>query len=711
MLGMEVRALGKSPGLSMLVLAGLAVVAPTGAKGGEAEEEKGATVATMANTAIDEITVTATRRARPVFTTPFAVSVIDDDDITIFQPLSYADVFEGMPGVAIQGGARRISEEPSIRGFSDQQLVLRIDGARQNFDLAHRGRFFVDPDLVQRIEVVRGSASALYGSGAIGGVISLKTKGAKDFLKTNEKLGGRAKLGYQSNGDEVFASGGVFGVVGKVDAFANMVYRQVFDDLKDGSGAAILDTKDRLLNGLVKIGFAPTDDQRLEVIADIFDNNGANPTAADAVSSPTTVVGRDTTQYNIRSNYTLRKPDNPALDLQASTYFTQIDISEDRLVDRRLDASNFKSFGIDVHNTTRLAPAGNASLALTYGFELFKDQQSGTRNGAPRPQFPDAARSFVAGYAQAEVDLFEGFLSLVPGVRFDGYRLSPKGDFPQRRENAFSPRLSLGLNPTSWLYLWGGYAKAFRAPTLTELYNDGAHFVVPNGLGPNTQVINEFQPTPLLEPERARTFEAGARIRQTDLFVAGDLFEISGNYFSSNIENFVDTVVRFVDFSKPPRFTPPTGPTSFFGSTANVNIRAQIRGFEGELRYDSPYVFASLSGFTVDGDRRDSKDGLGAIPQDSITLRLVGKMPGYGLQLGGRATLAAAQNDVPAGSVTTGAYETIDLFASWFPKDGPAKGLSFTFGIDNVFNELFSIHPTVIRQPGRSLRLTLARRF
>lgn len=660
---------------------------------------------------IEEVTVTATRTERLVFTTPAAVSVIDADDIGQFQPLSFADVFEGTPGVAIQGGARRIAEEPSIRGFSDQQLVLRLDGARQNFDLAHRGRFFVDPDLIRRIEVVRGSASALYGSGAIGGVISLETLGAVDLLEAGETFGGRAKFGFQGNGDEVFASSGLFGTLGPVDAFANVVYREVFDDLEDGDGAPIADTRDRIMNGLFKLGITPAENHRLEIVAGVFESTGDNPTASDAVSTPQTVVGRDTNEYSIRSNYTFRDPAIPWLDLGLSAYYQKIDVSEDRFIDARLDESQFDNFGVDLHNTTRLALAGSAQLALTYGFEFFEDQQSGTRNGTDRIEFPDAERSFFAGYAQAEIDLFDGRVSLVPGVRIDRFEFRPEGDFPARDETNTSPRISVGVNPTDWLYLWGSYAEAFRAPALTELFNDGVHFAVPNGLGPGTLVINEFRPTPLLEPENAETVEAGARIRHSGLLLAGDTLEVSGNYFSSDVDNFVDTVVKFLDFSKPPMFIPPAGPVVFFGSTTNINTRARISGFEGELRYDSPHLFFAVSGFTVDGDNRETGQGLGSIPQDGVTLRLIGKLPSFGLQLGARGTIASAQSDVPEESVTTSAFQTVDLFANWAPASGLIKGSVVTIGIDNLFDETYSVHPTVIHQPGRSVRLTLAHRF
>jgi hemoglobin/transferrin/lactoferrin receptor protein len=74
-----------------------------------------------------------------------------------------------VPGLLIEGGPRGVAQEPNIRGFQDEQVVLRLDGGRLNFNRGHSGRFFFDPDIIQRVEVVRGGASTLFGSGAIWG--------------------------------------------------------------------------------------------------------------------------------------------------------------------------------------------------------------------------------------------------------------------------------------------------------------------------------------------------------------------------------------------------------------------------------------------------------------------------------------------------------------------------------------------------------------
>ena len=152
---------------------------------------------------VDEIVVYGpSRDARRLHETPNAVSVIDRRGIEVRQPSTYEDLLGDVTGVTIEGGPRGISQEPNIRGFQDEQVVIRMDGARQNFDLAHRGRFFTDPETLRQVEVLRGGQSTLYGSGALGGVIFLETKDPADLLDDGELWAGRVKAGFNSQGTQ-----------------------------------------------------------------------------------------------------------------------------------------------------------------------------------------------------------------------------------------------------------------------------------------------------------------------------------------------------------------------------------------------------------------------------------------------------------------------------------------------------------------------------
>ncbi len=656
---------------------------------------------------LDELVIVGTRTERPLFQTPLSVDVVSRDDIQIQQPLGFQELFEQVPGVEIQGGARRIAEEPSIRGFSDTQVILRVDGARRNFDLAHRGRFLIDPDLVKRIEVLRGAASTLYGSGALGGAIDVETVDAKDLLRPGESFGVRLKAGFQTNGVEPLASATAFGIHGNFDLLGQVLFREITEDLEDGNGDRILDSQDRTLNGLFKLGYQIDDAQRVELFFDAFQSNGDNPTAADAVSSSSTVVDRDTRALDGRLSYTFAPKDNDWIDFNLVGYVTDVNVQEDRFIDARFDESDFFSWGIDLKNTAKLFDANGVAVNLTVGAEIFEDQQSGTRDGADREQFPDAERFFAAGYAQAEIGLFDGLIDIIPGVRFDHFELDSETGVGNRSEDEVSPRVSVGINPAEGIYIWGSWAEAFRAPSLTELFVDGTHFTA--ALDPGQIVINEFVPNPDLLPENSTSFEAGARFRQQGVFFDGDSIQVSGGYFHAEVDDFIDQQVIFI--SGPPTFTPPFGPLVFPGQTINENVDATFDGFEGEASYTTERLTLSISGHVVNAENDETGEGLGSILQNRIASRAEWRWPSLDVRTGVKVVAAFDRTDVPAGVDAGVGYQTVDLYGVWSPSDGALEGATFALNLDNLNDAEYSIFPAVIRQPGRSVRLSATYQF
>jgi len=696
-----------------MILIGLAVVfGPALAQDGEGSvtPEANSSAADAAgegdrSMALEPLVISATRTERPRFTTPASVSTIRRDDIETIQPYGYQDVFESIPGVSIQGGPRRIAEEPSIRGFADEQVVIRIDGTRQNFNQAHRGRFLLDPDLIQSIEVLRGASSSVYGSGALGGVFVIETVNGRDLTGGRDGFGARVKGGFQSNGEEWSSFNTLYGQAGKFDFLGSFIYRDVGEDLEDGNGDDILASRDELKNGLVKLGVEPAPFHRVELAVDLFDNTGRNPPNANDIATPTNLVDRDTERTNARLRYRYDDPANRWVNLDTAFYRNDIEVEEFRLDDERIDNSDFETIGFELTNTSRLASIAGKPVKLTYGTEIYTDEQSGTRNGADRLQFPDAEVEYRAGFVQAEVPLAGGF-SLIPGVRFDAFDYSADGDFASRDEDEFSPRIALGWQPVESVYLWAEYAEAFRAPSLTELFSDGVHFTVP--LGPGQVVINEFVPTPGLEPEESEQIQVGGRFRQRNLFDSGLDFELDAVWHTSDIDNFVDQTVIFI--SGEPTFDPVTRTLIFPGITTNANVDAEIKGFEldARLSHRIGYVQASLA--TVESRRRTAGGGnLAGIQPDQATLGAGLHLMGRELTLGAELVAAADRRDVPEGALETAGFGKTDVFANYLPESGPLSGFEFRLAVDNVFDKDHRIHPNAIEQPGTSVRVSIAK--
>ena len=137
--------------------------------------------------------VTATRTEKQVFDVPKPVSVVDRTELREQSPNTAADLFRDLPGLDVSGvGLTQV--RPSIRGQEGQRILLLEDGLRLNN--SRRQQSFgevpalVDVTGLDRVEIVRGPASVLYGTDAIGGVINL-------ISRRPTQLGLHGSLGYR----------------------------------------------------------------------------------------------------------------------------------------------------------------------------------------------------------------------------------------------------------------------------------------------------------------------------------------------------------------------------------------------------------------------------------------------------------------------------------------------------------------------------------
>ncbi|MEM7506753.1 MAG: TonB-dependent receptor [Pseudomonadota bacterium] len=645
------------------------------------------------------------RDERGLLETPNPVTIVGQEEIIRRQPSTYEELIGDEPGVTIEGGPRSISQEPNIRGFRDDQVLIRIDGARQNFNIPHRGRFFTDPTIVKQIEILRGGASTLFGSGALGGVIFLDTKDAADVLEPDELWGGEVKFGFNSQGTEFLGAGTVVLQYEDFDALAFFAGRPMFSDLEDGSNNDIIDSEIDSQNGLIKLGWEPGDNHRVEGSYQIYRDNGDTPPNANVQGTPTTVVDRDLRYQTARVAWDWAPADQPLIDLSTLVYFNDTNVEEDRFFDGRFDTTNLTTVGIEATNISSFQIA-DVPVDVSYGIEFFLDDRVAERDGAPRLQAPDAVRRFYAAFVQADFEVLPG-LTVTPGFRYDFFQLRPDGAFPDRSEGQPSPRLAVNWQPTENTQVFASASRSFRAPALTELYNDGVHFATPGfPLGPPGAPvftgINQFVPSPDLEPERATQFEIGGRYRMGGLISPGDDLLISGNVYYSIVDDFVDTVVTFIDDSTT-SFNPITGQVEVGGTTINRNVDAVLFGFEAEIEYDSDDWFASVGVTIPRGRVRGGPGDLASIPADRLVVT-GGWRPLRDVELGVRGTFAdGVQASDTSGEPTSG-YSVFDFFANWQPSDGPLEGAIFSAGIDNLTDQEYRIFPNGLNSTGLAFK-------
>lgn len=162
---------------------------------------------TTANTAeLDEIIVTSTRQNSTVQNVESNITVVTDADVDKTQAQNLSDLFNYTPGVQFESSGRVGVQDVRIRGVGDGRVLVRVDGmtlpdayefgpfqrsGRQRFDIAN----------IKQAEVIRGPSSTLYGSRAIGGVVSFTTKDPEDYLADGETIGGNISIGYAGVND------------------------------------------------------------------------------------------------------------------------------------------------------------------------------------------------------------------------------------------------------------------------------------------------------------------------------------------------------------------------------------------------------------------------------------------------------------------------------------------------------------------------------
>ena len=320
-----------------------------------------------AQSMLDPVVVTATKTERPADRVVQSISVIDSEQIELEQPANFGDLVENLPNVDISGGPRSQAERITIRGLEDDRILFTLDGARQNFVLgAHKGRFFVDPDLLKRVEVVRGPNSAVWGSGAIGGVVALTSKDASDFLRDGETLGARVKAGYQDN-DQWSAGGTVFGMTKQgthLDYLLSINTRQS-NDIDDGEKTVAYTASDAV-SGLGKLKWLG-EQQSLGASIQYFDDEGLIPSNASTdVDRDNPLLDRTTQQQTYTLNYQYRPTEQQRL--QATLYHTIVTFEETRVDNGRFDETDFDTTGIDFRHSI-----GLQNHLLTYGFDVYQD--------------------------------------------------------------------------------------------------------------------------------------------------------------------------------------------------------------------------------------------------------------------------------------------------------------------------------------------------
>lgn len=672
---------------------------------------------------LDEITVYATRNPIPAFDYPGQVTVIDREVIQDFNPSGIFELFDAVPGAGFDGGPRRSGQTPNVRGLSGEGVLVLFDGARQSFLSGHDGRFFVDPDLLRSVEVVRGPTSALYGSGALGGVIAVRTINAGDILEDDERSAVQLGAGYQSVNDEWRVTGtGVWrNEADTFDVVGNVTFRQS-DDIELGSGLT-LPADDEIVSSLLKTTFRPSSDLTLSASWMRFGGSSIdpnNPQGANVANPGNGEVNRDIDSNTIQASLNYAPENNDLIDFNIVGYYTNNTVDEGEVDTTRVVSRQVETFGVTVDNRSRFSFGDAANLTLTYGGEFYTDEQTGTDNtttDGTRGGVPDAQGNFYGVFAQAELALNRplgapGVLTLIPGARWDRFENDAEGS-PSTDDEAVSPKVGVSYKPIDEVIFFGNWSEAFRAPSINEIFADGVHFQIPDFSAfppfPPTFVTNFFIPNSDLQAEESETWEVGAGVNFDSAFFENDSFALKGSFYRSDVTNLIDLEVNIPAgcFGAP---FPPCGSGEAFGNfSRNVNVtNAELEGVELEGQYDSPFFYARANYSTIDGTDKDNGNFVGVLSPDLFFIDAGVKALDSDLRLGARVTLAGDFDKVNDPTLARDSYTTGDVYLVWAPSRGVLEGVRVDLGVDNITDADYEVVAAGVSQPGRNYKAAVS---
>ncbi|MBO2680704.1 TonB-dependent hemoglobin/transferrin/lactoferrin family receptor [Shewanella algae] len=662
-----------------------------------------AAVAEQVKTAeFDEVLVSATRIQEKVSESSRSAAVVGEEQLAEKQGDSVAEVLKTEANINIANGPRASAQQVEIRGLSGQRVLQTIDGARQNTSAGHRGTFFMDPELLSSVEVVRGPASSLWGSGAIGGVVSQNTKSAREMLDEGQSFGGYLKQGYETNGQRSKSSGAIYGAKGSIDWLLNGSYSDG-DNIKAGNDNTLENSASRSRSGLAKFGWQLDEAQRLQLSGRINEISEAVPSnPATDVSNSVPLVRRESKDSNLTLDYSLAPSSNALLDLDAKFYWNKTDYDENRLTKGQFDTTEYETLGFSIANRSQWQ-----GLKLTYGLDGYRDQIETFRDDSgqsgQRPGNIDGESRVWGAFVAANIALGENW-SLDPALRYDSFENESNNLGHSSDDDALSPSLALVWKTAPWLTLSARYDEAFRAPSVEEMYSSGTHYCIPpipnflpNGL------CNTFEVNENLKAEKAKNKELKADMRFAEL-AGNDELALSLSVFRNDVDDFIEQRVT----------NPLHGIPGLEQNTRWDNVdKARLTGFELTGKYRINQTRLSLSYGQTEGKDRHDGGYLANIPANKLVLDLSQGIMAGDMKLGTRVSYNASQDRVPEDNPVNRYqdYTLWDVYLAWEPAMGTFEGLRVDFAIENIGDEEYIQAWQTLMDQGRNFKLSARYRF
>lgn len=637
--------------------------------------------------------------------TPQSVSVVTQEDMDQQQLTTLGDAFELMPGVTASGSERVLGETFNIRGIGapeaagdEGRIIVNIDGATKFYEQYRMGSVFSDPELYKQVEVLRGPASStLYGAGALGGVISMTTKDASDFLDADEDFSIRLKAGYDSNNEGLLNS-----VIAAYKPMENLELLGAFNfrrannysvgsnfDHQEIDGGSVDGSKFSTISGLVKgtYRFGDNKEQSIKASYQQWRSDEDDQAYAQATtSSAFGTIDRKVTDHTAILAYKNPASNNPLLDLDISlSYSSSLNSQSDAKDNSRPTSTlyqdsdyGYSTFEAKASNTFDFS-GDNFENYLTVGANTaYQIRETGTE--IPLTFHPEGTDIQTGLFAQNEF-IWNEQLTLIPGIRVDFQKLEGDniGGGKQVQHTAFSPKLAAHYKINDMFAVFGSYAHTERFPTLDEIYTTGTS----TGLSLD------------LKKEKSDNYELGFSVANRGLIFGEDSLQTKVTGFYNKIDDYIER--------------------SGAGSTYVNTGKVKIYGIEAEAAYNSNYLFATAS-YTAIRGKNDITDGyINTVAPDEGNFTIGGKLPEYGLKMGWKSRFIAEQERVVGTTRSRAATPAIDvhgLYASWASQEsGLLEDINVHLSVDNLFDRRYREFLSNDPNKGRTVKVSVSKKF
>ncbi|WP_298910058.1 TonB-dependent receptor [uncultured Psychrobacter sp.] len=653
----------------------------------------------LPSTTLQTITVTANSSVRE--------KVQEDgvyvEDYTPAQQASHlSDFLNVVPGVTV-GGTSAVNQRIRIRGLEDSNLKVTIDGARQEGKLFyHMGDLTLDPDLLKQADVAVGNNSVTLGNDAIGGAVAFTTVDAADLLKPGQRIGAKLHAGYASNNDELLTSATVFAApTDNVDLLAYYGKRDT-NSGEDGNGRELFeDSKSE--NILLKAGAYIADDHHIGANFSSTEKKGIFPFRPDFPSRSEPPIPQQVKRDTYGLDYTYN-PASKLIDVDTNVYQTKTRILRDSeyLTDPGFDFNaQVKTTGAKIQNTSNIA-TNVGTHKLISGIEHYKKESEMERDFV-KTGSDEATNTSV--YLEDQWQM--GKFSLTPGVRYDRYK-SPDFIAGGKTYDNVVGALAASYEIAPLTQVFASYTQLFNGPDLSQ--------TIFNSDGDKTYVNND------LKAEEGSNAELGIVKTLSDLTVAGDALQLSGKYFETNIENYIEFVRS--GGTRPGLNCGNGQPVGACQGVVNKDEDYKIKGVELAADYKMNNFSMGLSYSRARSKGEDtgysipSVTGSSSESGDKYMVNLA-YAPTETTDIGWRSTYVASvmpntgENDIEKPS-----YNVHDIFMNYSPKQ--VDGLKATLGVYNLFDEAYASHSSRLNpiddvttdfEKGRNIKASLTYQF